>query len=91
MKTPTTKGILLKFLKSRIQSGMFEISSHEFEIDLVKYGEVYWGVKKLPSAYSREWRKLRQLGEYEMIDIKSIQEVETESAESTWKLIPITI
>jgi hypothetical protein len=91
MKTPTCKGILLQFLKKRIQSGLLEISSHEFEIDLVKYGEMYWGVKKLPSAYSREWRKLRQLGDYQLIDIDSIEEVKTESAESTWKLIPIAI
>ena len=89
MKKPTTKGILLKFLKSRIQGGFYEISSHQFEVDLVKYGEMYWGAKKLPSAYSREWRKLRQLGAYHEIDIERIDEVETESAESTWKLIPI--
>tara|TARA_Y100001973_G_scaffold34208_1_gene51464 strand:+ start:1692 stop:1967 length:276 start_codon:yes stop_codon:yes gene_type:complete len=91
MKAPTCKGILLRFLKNRIQSGIYEISSHEFEIDLVKYGQMYWGVKKLPSAYSREWRKLRQLGDYRIIDIERVEEVKTESAESTWKLIPITI
>tara|TARA_Y100000310_G_C20085071_1_gene535672 strand:+ start:268 stop:543 length:276 start_codon:yes stop_codon:yes gene_type:complete len=91
MKKPTTKGILKAFLKRRIQSGVYEISSHEFEIDLVKYGEVYWGVKRLPSAYSREWRSMRQLEEYKNIDIQSIEKVETESAESTWRLNPITI
>ena len=48
---------------------------------------MFWGVKHLPSAYSRAWRALRQHDELIDIDIKDAVEITTESAEATWKLV----
>ena len=64
-----------------------EVSSHHFETELVKYGELYWGVLKLPSAYSRAWRDIRQKEEYKNHDITSVERLDTESAEATWKIV----
>ena len=91
MKRPTAKSIIKSYLRKRMAAGEYEISSHHFEIDIPKYGKMFWGVTKLPSAYSREWRKMRETQDYKTIDIYQINKVKTESPEATWKLIPITI
>ena len=62
--------------------------SHEFETDLVEYGKCFWGVTKLPSAYSREWRKIRANKDYQDIGIIEIKELK--GNEGTWELITST-
>tara|TARA_Y100000004_G_C8956028_1_gene430873 strand:- start:2976 stop:3251 length:276 start_codon:yes stop_codon:yes gene_type:complete len=91
VKKPTANSIIKAFLVKRMQVGELEISSHHFEIDVPKYGKMFWGVTKLPSAYSREWRKIRETEDYKNIDIYKIKKVETESPEATWKIIPTNI
>ena len=91
MKKLTTKGIIKKFLNRRLNSGKETVSSHHFETDVVNYGELFWGVKHLPSAYSRAWRSLRQHGQLMDIDIEKAVEVKTASAEATWKLVKVNI
>ena len=83
----TAKDIIFAYLKRKLKLGENEISSHHFEIELVEYGELYWGVMKLPSAYSRAWRDIRQKEEYKNHDITSVTKVDTESAEATWKIV----
>ena len=82
----TAKRILKDFLSNKLKSGDNTVSSHEFEVDLVAYGKTYWGVLKLPSAYSREWRKIRQEDDLRDIDILEVIELETDSPEATWQL-----
>ena len=85
--TATAKEIIFAYVNRKLNSGVDEISSHHFETELVKYGELYWGVRKLPSAYSRAWRDIRHKEEYIKHDIASVTKVDTESAESTWKIV----
>ena len=83
----TAKDVIFAYLKRKLKMGVTEISSHHFETELVKYGELYWGVLKLPSAYSRAWRDIRQKEEYKNHDITSVDKLDTESAEATWKIV----
>ena len=83
----TAKDIIFAYLRRKLKLGENEISSHHFETELVKYGELYWGALKLPSAYSRAWRDIRQKEEYINHDITSVTKVDTESAEATWKIV----
>jgi hypothetical protein len=85
--TATAKDVIYAYLKRKLLIGDNEISSHHFETELVKYGELYWGVTKLPSAYSRAWRDIRQKEEYINHDITSVEKIDTESAEATWKIV----
>ena len=66
----TTKDIIFRYLKRRKADGVNYISSVHFEIDVPKYGVEYWQTTKLPSAYSREWRKIRENKEYKEIGIE---------------------
>ena len=84
---PTTSQIIKDWLQFRVQQNQKTVYSHNFEIELVKYGEVYWGVKKLPSAYSREWRKIRSSQGYKDIGIHNVKKLETKSNEGVWELI----
>ena len=84
---PTTNKIIRDWLLYRLQMNNDVVYSHDFEIDLVKYGEMFWGVKKLPSAYSREWRKIRASQSYKDIGISNIESVKTKGNEGKWKLI----
>ena len=86
----TTNNIINDWLKSKLLNGQSIIYSHQFEDELVKYGECFWGVKRLPSAYSRAWRSLRQHNQLIDIDVKDAVEITTESAEATWKLVKET-
>ena len=90
MRGLTAKKIIKRYLRKRILGGKDTVSSHHFETDVVKYGEMFWGVKHLPSAYSRAWRSLRQHDELIDIDVKDAVEITTESAEATWKLVKET-
>ena len=83
----TAKDVIFAYLKRKLKMNVNEISSHHFETELVKYGELYWGVLKLPSAYSRAWRDIRQKEEYKNHDITSVDKLDTESAEATWKIV----
>ena len=87
----TTKNIINDWLKSKLLSGQSVIYSHQFEDELVKYGECFWGVKRLPSAYSRQWRKIRATQSYKDIGIAHVVEVKKKykSNEGVWKLISI--
>ena len=71
----TTKDIIFRYLKRRKADGVNYISSVHFEIDVPKYGVEYWQTTKLPSAYSREWRKIRENKEYKEIGIEEVIEV----------------
>ena len=84
---PTTNKIIRDWLLYRLQMDEYIVYSHDFETDLVNYGEMFWGVKKLPSAYSREWRKIRASQSYKDIGISNIESVKTKSNEGKWKLI----
>ena len=71
----TTKDIIFRYLKRRKADVVNYISSVHFEIDVPKYGVEYWQTTKLPSAYSREWRKIRENKEYKEIGIEEVIEV----------------
>jgi len=71
----TTKDIIFRYIKRRKADGINYISSVHFEIDVPKYGKDYWQVTKLPSAYSREWRNIREHRKYEEIGIESVVEI----------------
>ena len=84
---PTTNKIIKAWLQFRVQQNQKTVYSHNFENELVKYGELYWEVKKLPSAYSREWRKIRSSQDYKDIGIYNVKKLETTSNEGVWELI----
>ena len=83
----TTNNIINDWLKFQLENGTSTVYSHQFEDDLVKYGEMFWGVKKLPSAYSRQWRKIRSTQSYRDIGIDYINPIKTKSNEGAWELI----
>ena len=90
MSKSTTTSIIKDWLNDKILNGKTIVKSHEFEIDLVRYGEIFWGVKKLPSAYSRAWRKMRATKDYNDLDVIAIKQVKTKGKEGTWELITST-
>ena len=81
----TTKEIIFRYLKRRKADGIKSISSVHFEIDIPKYGNFYWHVSRLPSAYSREWRRIRESKDYRDIGIKNVVEVETPGPTKSWE------
>ena len=87
MRKATTKTIIKDWLKDRILNNRKVIKSHEFETELVKYGSMYWGVKKLPSAYSRAWRSIRSDKDYDGIGIENVQELKTKDNQGVWELV----
>ena len=90
MRNATTKIIIKDWLNDRILNGKKIIKSHEFEIDLVEYGTWFWGVKKLPSAYSRAWRQMRAAKDFEDIGVTAVKHIKTKGKEGTWELITRT-
>ena len=90
MSNSTTKSIIKDWLNDRILNGKKVIKSHEFETELVKYGSMYWGVKKLPSAYSRAWRQIRSEQDYNDLNVTAVKQVKTKGKEGTWELITST-
>tara|TARA_Y100001951_G_scaffold48229_1_gene38005 strand:- start:2187 stop:2453 length:267 start_codon:yes stop_codon:yes gene_type:complete len=83
---PTAREIIKDFLALRLQAGFNEVSSHNFEVDVVKHGVRYWGVKHNPSTYSRIWRGMKSDKVIEDIDVLDIVEKKTKNSESTWIL-----
>ena len=85
----TTNNIINDWLKTKLLDENPIIYSNQFEDELVKYGEMFWGVKKLPSAYSRQWRKIRSTHSYRDIGIDNVRPVKTKykSNEGVWELI----
>ena len=63
----STKDIILKYISRRIAEGVPLISSIHIETALPEYGRLYHETVRLPSAYSRTWRKIRQNKEYNEI------------------------
>ena len=90
MRKSTTKVIIKDWLNDRILNGRKVIKSHEFEIDLVEYGKWFWGVTKLPSAYSRAWRQMRATKDYVDIGVINVKEIKSKGKEGTWELITRT-
>ena len=90
MRKSTTKVIIKDWLNDRILNGKKIIKSHEFEIDLVEYGNWYWGVKKLPSAYSRAWRQIRSTKDYDDLGIIEVKQIKNKGKEGAWELITRT-
>ena len=82
----TAKEIIEDFLALRLKAGLNEVSSHNFEVDVVKHGVRYWGVKHNPSTYSRIWREMKSDKAIEAIDVLNIVEKKTKNSESTWIL-----
>ena len=90
MRKSTTKVIIKDWLNDRILNGKTTIKSHEFEIDLVEYGKWFWGVTKLPSAYSRAWREIRANKDYDDLGVIAVKQVKTKGKEGTWELVTRT-
>ena len=78
----TNEHILKKFLLKRIHEGNTTISSHNIEIDLVRYAKEYWGRIANPSTFSRAWRKLKENGKVMDYNITPI----VKESEGTWHL-----
>ena len=78
------------WLNDRILNGKKIIKSHEFEVDLVEYGKQFWGVTKLPSAYSRAWRQIRANKDYDDLGIIDVKKLDTKSNEGIWELVTRT-
>tara|TARA_E500000318_G_C3457299_1_gene171210 strand:- start:280 stop:552 length:273 start_codon:yes stop_codon:yes gene_type:complete len=86
MKKPTINHIIKEWISNRLDNGVDTIASHEVETTLVEYGKEYWGRLHSPSTWSRAWRQVRANNELDEIDVTSIEIVNTESAETTWRL-----
>ena len=82
----TTKDIILKYLKHRMAEGVSVVSSIHIELNLPEYGRLYWNTTKLPSAYSRVWRKIRENHEYREIGIKELIEIKNENLTKIWQI-----
>ena len=83
----TTKDIILKYLQRRISEGIPIVSSYHIEQAVPEYGKLYWDITRLPSAYSREWRKIRENKEYKSIGIIKLEEIKENSNMKTWQII----
>ena len=79
MKAPTTKFIIKKWLRQRLNNGQDQVASHEIETTLVEYGKEYWGKLHTPSTYSRAWRSLKESNELDDIDVNKVEIVNTKS------------
>lgn len=86
MKKPTVGHIIKEWLSNRLESGLDTVASHEIETTLVEYGKEYWGRQHSPSTWSRAWRTLKAGNELDEIDVTSIEPINTESAETTWRI-----
>ena len=80
--------MILRYAKYRLAEGNNTISSIDIEDSLPKYGKALWNTVRLPSAYSREWRRIRENREYMTAGIKEIKEIQTTGdATKVWELI----
>tara|TARA_A100001011_G_scaffold32629_1_gene31336 strand:+ start:295 stop:567 length:273 start_codon:yes stop_codon:yes gene_type:complete len=87
MEKPTTKYIIKRWLRNRLDHGVSTVASHEIETKLVEYGKEYWGKLHTPSTYSRAWRSLKSSNELDDIDVSHVIEINNQSAETTWQLM----
>lgn len=78
--------MILRYAKYKLAQGVDTISSVDIEDNLPKYGKALWDTVRLPSAYSREWRRIRENREYLTAGIKDIEEVETKATGNTYKI-----
>ena len=83
----TTKDIILKYLQRRMAEGISIVSSYHIEQALPEYGRLYWDTTRLPSAYSREFRKIREKEEYREIGIIELKEIKENNKMKTWEII----
>ena len=83
----TTKEIIFKYLTNRINEGVPVISSIHIETRLPEYGRVYHNITRLPSAYSRTWRKIRENKEYSEIGVIDLKEISNQNKTKTWQII----
>lgn len=83
----TTKGIILKYLNYRINQGVPVISSIHIETRLPEYGKLFHNTSRLPSAYSRTWRKIRENKEYNEIGVIDLKEISNQNKTKTWQII----
>tara|TARA_R100000458_G_scaffold59587_2_gene70647 strand:- start:345 stop:623 length:279 start_codon:yes stop_codon:yes gene_type:complete len=85
-KRSTAKSIIIDYISSMFLQNIYKISSHDFEINVVKFGKDWHGKWYNPSTYSRAWRKLKETGRIPELDVFSIDTVKNKSAETTWVL-----
>ena len=83
----STKDIILKYLQRRVSEGISVISSIHIETQVPEYGRLYWETVRLPSAYSRTWRKIRQNKEYNEIGVLDLKEISNKNKTKTWQII----
>tara|TARA_R100000353_G_scaffold43361_1_gene34882 strand:- start:2518 stop:2775 length:258 start_codon:yes stop_codon:yes gene_type:complete len=83
----TTKEIILKYLQKRINEGISLISSIHIETQVPEYGKLYWETTRLPSAYSRTWRKIRENKEYQEVGVLDLKEISNQNNTKTWQII----
>ena len=81
------KDIILKYISRRIAEGVPLISSIHIETALPEYGRLYHETVRLPSAYSRTWRKIRQNKEYNEIGVLDLKEISNKNKTKTWQII----
>ena len=87
----TTKDIILKYLQRRTAEGISIVSSYHIEQAVPEYGRIYCDTTRLPSAYSRVWRKIREKEEYKTIGILELKELKerglSKNKMKTWQII----
>ena len=80
--------MILRYAKYRLAEGNNTISSIDIEDSLPKYGKALWNTVRLPSAYSREWRRIRENREYLKAGIKNVEEIKSpDTSYKVWRLI----
>ena len=82
----TTKDIIYLYIKRRLEEGIKVISSIHIEDSIPKYGAVYHNTKRLPSAYSRAWRSIRENQEYKKVGISFVKEIKSEGNTKVWQI-----
>lgn len=75
MKKPTSKEILLEWLRALVELGHTEVFSHQIENDLPLYGQRVHGKLHIGSNYSRRWREVIESGDYRKAGITSVTEI----------------
>tara|TARA_R100001594_G_scaffold148704_1_gene204522 strand:+ start:1230 stop:1493 length:264 start_codon:yes stop_codon:yes gene_type:complete len=84
---PTTKDIIFLYIKRRLAEGINIISSIHIEDSIPKYGVTYHSTSRLPSAYSRAWRSIRENQEYKKVGISLVKEVTSEGNTKVWQIM----
>jgi len=83
----TARDILIEFLASRKNNNIINITSHEIEEDVRKYGRHMYNKLHNGSTYSRAWRKLKESGNIPELDVIKIITINNDgSSENRWVL-----